>query len=59
MAEFCLTCWNRMNHTRRTERDHLLSHGWELCEGCGKFCRVAEGERTLKFFYDPRHLKKK
>ena len=39
MAEFCLDCWNRMNHTRQTERDCLLSNGRELCEGCGKFCQ--------------------
>lgn len=59
MAEFCLDCWKRMNHTRKTERDYVLSNGRDLCEGCGKFCRVVEGERTLKFLYDLRHRKKK
>ncbi|MCI8971945.1 MAG: hypothetical protein HFF99_10845 [Oscillibacter sp.] len=58
MAEFCLTCWNRMNRTPGTERDYILSNGRELCEGCGRFCRVVEGERTFKFLYDLRHRKK-
>ena len=44
MAELCLDCWNRMNHTRKTERDYVLSNGRDLCEGCGKFCRVVEGD---------------
>ncbi len=44
MAEFCLDCWNRMHRTRKTERDYVLSNGRDLCEGCGKFCRVVEGD---------------
>ena len=59
MAEFCLDCWNRMNHAHWTERDYVLSNGRDLCEGCGKFCRVVEGERTLKLLYNLRHRKKK
>ena len=46
MAEFCLDCWNRMNRAHWTERDYVLSRERDLCEGCGKFCRVVEGERT-------------
>lgn len=59
MAEFCLDCWNRMNHAHWTERDYVLSDERDLCESCGEFRRVVEGERTLKFLYDLRHRKKK
>lgn len=58
MAEFCLDCWNRMHRTHGTERDYVLSREYDLCEGCGEFRRVVEGERTLKFLYDLRHRKK-
>ncbi len=59
MAEFCLDCWNRMNRAHWTERDYVLSRERDLCEGCGKFCRVVEGERTFKFFYDLTHRRTK
>ena len=59
MAEFCLDCWNRMNRAHWTERDYVLSRERDLCEGCGKFCRVVEGERTFKFFYDLTHRRPK
>lgn len=59
MAEFCLDCWNRLNKEKLTERDVILSREYDLCEGCGEFRRVVEGERTFKFFYDITHRKKK
>jgi len=35
MAEFCLDCWNKMNHTHLTPEDVTLSDDeWDLCEGC-------------------------
>ena len=34
MAEFCLDCWNKMNHIRLTEEDVILSEDLDLCEGC-------------------------
>ena len=40
MAEFCLQCWNRLNDRRDTEKDVTLSKEVDLCEGCGKLCRV-------------------
>ena len=58
MAEFCLDCWNKLNHSHKTERDYILSEEWELCEGCGKYCRVIEAERTWKLWYDWTHRKK-
>jgi len=35
MAEFCLDCWNKMNHTRLAEEDVILSEP-DLCEGCAE-----------------------
>ncbi len=34
MAEFCLDCFNKLNHTHYTEREVRLEEG--LCEGCGE-----------------------
>ena len=58
MAEFCLECWNRINQAKCTERDLVLSHFADLCEGCGEYKKVVVGERHLKFLYDLRKGKK-
>lgn len=57
MAEFCLDCWNEINHFQKTEKDYVLSKELELCEGCGRLCRIIERERTgcSKLFYDLRY----
>ena len=36
MAEFCLDCWNKLNHIHLTEEDVTISEELDLCEGCGK-----------------------
>lgn len=59
MAEFCLDCWNKLNHAHWTERDYVLSRDLDLCEGCGEVRRVIVEERTFKFLYDLTHRKKK
>ena len=50
MAEFCLDCWNEMNHTRLTEEDVILSDDLDLCEGCAEMKPVIEaiGKRRKK-----------
>lgn len=48
MAEFCLDCMNRIDHTHYTRADVKLSLLRELCEGCGEYRRVVIG------FRDPR-----
>lgn len=58
MAEFCLECWNRMNETRDTERDWVLSEELDLCEGCGQWKRVVVTVRKHKLLYDLTHRKK-
>lgn len=50
MAEFCLDCWNRLNHTSYTERDFILSEELELCEGCAKFKQIILAERKTNRF---------
>lgn len=45
MAEFCVDCWNRINHLQKTEKDYILSKELDLCEGCGKFRHVIVRER--------------
>lgn len=59
MAEFCLDCWNKLNGEKMTERDVILSKEYDLCEGCGEFCRVVEAERAFKLFYDLTHRREK
>jgi len=51
MAEFCLDCWNELNHTCCTERDVVISREPELCEGCGRLRPVIEGWRRKKLPY--------
>jgi len=36
MAEFCLDCWNKLNHTHLTQEDVILSAELDLCEGCAQ-----------------------
>jgi len=36
MAEFCLDCWNKLNHTQLTEEDVVLSEYLDFCEGCAE-----------------------
>lgn len=34
MAEFCLGCWNEINHTRLNEEDVILSDELDVCAIC-------------------------
>ena len=47
MAEFCLDCWNKINHTFLTKEDVILSDDLDLCEECEDMKPVIEiyGER--------------
>jgi len=37
MAEYCLDCWNRINHIHLTKEDVILSEEeMDLCEGCAQ-----------------------
>ena len=46
MAEFCLTCLNKVSGTSYTEADFLLSREVDLCENCGKMVPVVVRRRT-------------
>lgn len=37
VAEFCLDCWNELNHTNYHELTVTLSDDLDLCEGCGQW----------------------
>jgi len=52
MAEFCLDCWNKINHTRLTEEDVILDEELDLCEECGEMkpTIIKFGKRKKKFF---------
>lgn len=52
MAEFCLSCWNRLNGFHKTERDYVLSDEYDLCEGCRQYRRVIKCKRRFKPLYD-------
>ncbi len=34
MAEYCLHCFNKMNHCELTLKDAVLSKNLEICGGC-------------------------
>jgi len=38
---FCLDCWNKINHTRLTEEDVVLSVYLDLCEEGRCQCSIA------------------
>ena len=40
MAEFCLECWNKLNHTHLQEKDVTITEDFELCEGCAQMKQV-------------------
>ena len=37
MAEFCLSCWNKINNIHDGPEEYVISKELELCEGCGKW----------------------
>ena len=45
MAEFCLDCWNKINHINDKKGKYILSYDLELCEGCGEYKRVIIAEK--------------
>ena len=47
MAEFCPSCWNRINKTTGTEKRYILSRGLERCEECGEYRHVIVRERRF------------
>jgi len=59
LAEFCLDCWNRLNHTKDTEAEWVLSKELDLCEGCGCLKQVIVKARKHKLFYCLRHKRGK
>ncbi|MCL2748355.1 MAG: hypothetical protein FWE59_06850 [Oscillospiraceae bacterium] len=36
MAEFCLDCWNKLNHIRLKAEDVVLSDYLDFCEACAE-----------------------
>ena len=40
MAEYCLTCFNRIFEQNATEKEVSLSTDLQLCEGCKQYKRV-------------------
>ena len=47
---FCLDCWNKMNHTRLTEGDVILSVYLDECRGCGEMEKIIAGDSRLSSF---------
>ena len=48
MAEFCLDCWNKINHTRLTEEDVVLTVYLDVCRECDEIKELIEGEANAK-----------
>lgn len=40
MAEFCLSCWNKLMETDDPPKKYIISQDFELCEGCGEWKTV-------------------
>ncbi len=51
MAEFCLDCWNRINGTKDTREEWVLSKELDLCEGCGEWKQIVLRPRGTGFFF--------
>lgn len=51
MAEFCLDCWNKLNKTRFTEKEYVLSKEPDLCEECGQWKLVIVRVRRIPALY--------
>ena len=52
VAEFCLDCWNKINHTKLTEEDIIIDDEMDLCEGCGelKYVIIKYRKKNTNFF---------
>lgn len=51
MAEFCLDCWNQINHTQDNPEKYILSDELELCEECMRWKQVIVAQRKLYSLY--------
>ena len=54
MAEFCIECWNKINKTKISAKECVLSKNLYLCEGCGelKVVIIALTEKKHSFLYN-------
>lgn len=51
MAEFCLSCWNRLNGRSDPAYKYVLSKDLDLCEGCGQITHVIVKARSFPGLY--------
>ena len=50
LADFCYTCWNRLNDQNEPKERFRISKTDSLCEGCGAWKPVVLGvRRTYRF----------
>ncbi len=50
MAEFCLDCWNKFNHTNDGEENYVISRYLDLCEGCGEYKHVIIVDKRENYY---------
>ena len=43
---FCLDCWNKINHTRLTEEDVILTVYLDVCRECDEIKELVENYRA-------------
>lgn len=53
MAEFCLECWNKMNHTKDRPYEYILSKDLDICENCGEYKRIIIMKRVNQGYMYP------
>lgn len=51
MAEFCLSCWNRLNGRKDSAYQYVLSKDLDRCESCGQITHVIVKARRFPDLY--------
>lgn len=53
MAEYCLSCWNKINRTADAQDSYTLSEELYLCEGCAEWKNIVllKRDRKRKSFF--------
>ena len=59
MAEFCLDCWNKINHTHLAQEDVILSQESDLCQGCAEIKLTVVRYSTRREKSKPRRREKR
>lgn len=52
MAEFCPDCYRKVLGEEKENHMLIISRDYDLCEGCGQYKHVVDGEKNwYEYFY--------